>query len=272
VLLGFRCHIIVAGADACSFPAIGYGSFRKPLMRWSLRLSMRRAATILPVHASLERFDQTYSELGPVQQGYAHFVPGLRTPSIAIPYGFDTDLWRNSGTGQDRRRVLCVATGAAQGSAVHFRKGVDLIIDAAARMPQLRFTIVGVDVTSYRGIPANVQLLGRVAPVEMSALMARHGIYLQPSVMEGFPNALCEAMLSGCIPIVSNVTSMPDIVGPAGLVIMKRDSTELCRAMERLSSMWDQELNDLRKAAIQRVVGFTMHARVHALLSITRSS
>jgi hypothetical protein len=68
------------------------------------------------------------------------------------------------------------------------------------------------------------------------------------------------------------VTSMPDIVGPAGLVIMKRDSTELCRAMERLSSMWDQELNDLRKAAIQRVVGFTMHARVHALLSITRSS
>ena len=40
---------------------------------------------------------------------------------------------------------------------------------------------------------------------------------------EGFPNALCEAMLSGCIPIVSNVGAMPKIVKETGYLLLKKD-------------------------------------------------
>lgn len=265
VLMGFRCHIIVAGADACSFPKIHYGSFRKALMRLSMGISMRRAATILPVHATLERFENTYSDLGPRKQGYAHFVVGLRTPSIAIPYGFAPELWRNDRSGRDLRSALCVATGAAQGNAVHFRKGVDLIVEVASLLPHCRFTIVGVDVDSYKSVPENVQLIGRVSPIRLSSLLSEHGTYLQPSVMEGFPNALCEAMWSGCVPIVSNVTSMPHIVGDTGPVIEQRNAKALQTAIEKLIALTPQQAETMRKATIARVTGFTMRARVQAL-------
>lgn len=271
VLLGFRTHIIVAGADACSFPRINYGSFRKPLMRWSMVFSMRRAATILPVHASLERFDNTYSDLGPRQQGYAHFIKGFRTRSIAIPYGFDRTLWHGGKGERNDHAALCVATGAAKGNAVHFRKGVDLILEVAEGMPQCRFTIVGVNVDSYGEVPPNVRLLGMVKPEQLSMLLSEHGIYLQPSVMEGFPNALCEAMLNGCIPIVSNVTSMPGIVGSMGVVIEKRDVRTLGSAMEQLTALNDKATGSLRENVIARASQYTLEARIHALTSIIRT-
>jgi len=266
VLFGFRTHIIVAGSDACSFPGINYGSFRKPLMRWAMSLSMRGATTILPVHSSLERFSNTYSDLGPTEQGYAHFVNDLRTPSITIEYGFDTSSWTLGATPRDAHSVLCVAFGAGPDNAVHFRKGIDLIIAAARALPNHRFTLVGLaDANAYGQTPSNVVREGKVPPARLRELLSQSNIYLQPSVMEGFPNALCEAMLCGCLPIVSNITSMPSIVGDAGIVVNKRDADDLVRAILALAATPTDQMPTRRQHARDRVVHFDMRRRMDAL-------
>lgn len=264
VQLGFRTHIIVAGADACSFPAIQYGSFRKAAMAKAIARSMRGARTILPVHGSLPAFTNTYSELGPQHQGYAHFVRGLATPSIPVPYGFDQALWPGRSNANERAGCLCVATGAANGNAIHFRKGVDQLLAIAAMEPTLAFTFVGVEKETYTNLPRNVRMLGRTPPSELAELMAQHAVYVQPSVMEGFPNALCEAMLQGCIPVVSNMTSMPDIVGPNGIVVEKRDPASILAGIHRaIAPMTDRsEVEALLRA---RITPFTMERRVSQL-------
>ena len=55
----------------------------------------------------------------------------------------------------------------------------------------------------------------------------RHAFYLQMSMFEGFPNALCEAMQSGCIPIGSAVAAIPDIIGTTGYVLERKSADQL---------------------------------------------
>ena len=268
VLFGFRTFIIVAGSDSCSFPLIDYGSFRKRGMRWAMSISMRNAERILPVHASLERFSNSYSDAGPKAQGYAHFIRDLRTPSTAIPYGFDHELWDPPSDQRDLRSVLTIATAASFGNAIHFRKGIDLLIEAAKSLPQIKFTVIGTDRDSYRRMPSNMEFHGTVPPEELRLHFARHSIYAQPSIMEGFPNALCEAMLMGCIPIASAMTSMPEIVGDAGAIIAERDPAFLIKTIEMFISMDEDELRIRRERSRDRMKHYTMDARVERLLQV----
>jgi len=273
VILGFRTHIIVAGSDACTFPGINYGSFRKRAMSWSITCSMLRAETILPVHASLASFRNDYSTLGPRDQGYASFISGLSTRSLTIPYGFDHAQWNGNISEEERNGLLCVAFGAKWNDPVHLRKGLDLILAAAVSLPQCAFTIVGVaDLSSYSSVPTNVRIVGVVPPNELMALYGRHSIYLQPSVMEGFPNALCEAMLMGCVPIVSNMTSMPDIVGASGEVIVKRDPGLLQAAIERVLALAPNQLAERRIIARERIAKYTLEARTEQLKGLLTAS
>lgn len=269
-LFGMRTGIIVAGSDACSFPAMDYGSFRKTWISTAMAWSMRRAHCILPVHASLERFTNTYSDLGPEEQGYGHFVKDLCTPSVAVPYGFDAARWTLAEGARDPKALLCVAAGARFEAPVHFRKGVDLILAAATALPDHHFTVVGVDVPSYPSPPPNVVLRGVIAPEELNQLLALHGTYLQPSVMEGFPNALCEAMLTGCIPVVSNMTAMPGIVDGIGEVVMHRHADQLVQAIQRVTNMAPTEAHQRRQEARARILPLTMARRTSALMQALR--
>ena len=69
--------------------------------------------------------------------------------------------------------------------------------------------------------------MGNIPNQELQYFIGSKQYYLQLSMSEGFPNALCEAMMCECIPIVSNVSSMPFIIGDTGKILMKKDSNLL---------------------------------------------
>ncbi|MBK6343050.1 MAG: glycosyltransferase family 4 protein [Flavobacteriales bacterium] len=266
VLLGFKTFIIIAGADACAFPGIEYGSFRKPTMSAAMRFAMRGARALLPVHRSLERFENRYSTFGPMEQGYARFVPGLRTRSVPVPYGFDAQAWRIPEDSGERTGAICVATGAVNGNAIHFRKGIDLIIEAARALPEVPFTVVGAtDSGSYTELPSNLRVRGGVSQDELRSLLSASSLYLQPSVMEGFPNALCEAMLCGCLPVVSSMTSMPEIAGQCGAVIPNRRPEALVEAIRKLTAIEPGQAALQRVQARERILEYDLSRRMASL-------
>jgi glycosyltransferase involved in cell wall biosynthesis len=81
-------------------------------------------------------------------------------------------------------------------------------------------------------------------------------LFVYPSLYEGFGLPVLEAMSCGTPVVTSNVSSMPEIVGDAGLLIDPHDSKQLARAMERIIA--DKDLDhSLRKSGLQRAADFS---------------
>ncbi|MFN8208916.1 MAG: glycosyltransferase, partial [Bacteroidales bacterium] len=51
------------------------------------------------------------------------------------------------------------------------------------------------------------------------------------SLSEGMPNALCEAMLCGCIPVGSNVEPIPEIIGDTGFIALEKKAPAIRTAI-----------------------------------------
>ncbi|QQR87484.1 MAG: glycosyltransferase family 4 protein [Flavobacteriales bacterium] len=270
-LLAKRCSIILAGADCTSIPAIGYGNFNRTLLGWATGFAARHAYRLLPISEHLIESVQTYDPSSPARQGIATHVPGLTTPHTEVPYGFDPTHWPEASPSPRLERCVVSITGpAAPGNAVHQLKGVDLLLAAAREMPEWTFIIIGVrDPAAYGGAPANVEFVAWSTPDELRKRLSSARYYAQLSMSEGFGNALCEAMLCGCIPIVSNVGAMPRICGTVGGVVMKRDAGSVIAALQGLDALSLEQRTERSKAARQRIItGYPLEARTRQLVEV----
>jgi len=229
--------LIIAGMDAASFPEINYGIFRRnKTMEWFASKSILLANHILPVHESLAFQPYDYHQSGAPIQGFQYFVPGSKTiPFSPLYYSYDSNLFDFDRT-IEREKLSFITIGNLSVKTTFVRKGFDLIIELAKLRPELNFTLIGWDGKTKFDFPDNVTLLPFMPQAEIVKLLNRHQYYFQLSLMEGFPNALAEAMLCGCIPIGSNVSGIPYIIGDTGYVLKKH-------AVEELNKLIDQVID-----------------------------
>lgn len=230
-LTGKRLLIISAGTDAASYPSINYGNYRKAVYRWFTQTSFRLCAHITPVHATLIRSENHFYSKDGIKQGIFEHVPGLDKPFTVIPYGYDSSRWPIEERNPLANSFITVAYIPDQ--VRYILKGIDLILDAAERLPDCQFTLVGMQYQPDRTIPSNVKVLGKVENKDLPDYYNRHEFYFQLSISEGHPNALCEAMLCRCIPIGSAVTSIPDIIGETGFTVPERTAEAVVAAIEK---------------------------------------
>lgn len=99
------------------------------------------------------------------------------------------------------------------------------IVGDGVVMDRLKYAIYQLDISE------NVELLGRKNSAEILALMKQSEIYLQPSLDEGFCNAVIEAQSCGCLCIASDVGGLKEniINGKTGWLVPSR-SPELLAA------------------------------------------
>jgi len=71
---------------------------------------------------------------------------------------------------------------------------------------------------------------------ELLRFYQRARIYCQPSRREGLSNALCEAMLCGCIPVATDVGGTAGAVGDTGFVVPSSDPVALADAVDAARS------------------------------------
>ena len=230
-LFAKKIVIIAIGTDCAKLPEINYGAHTKGILSWFTRFSFRKATLILPVHKSLEQTTYTYENVQFPQQGIRAFVPNIKTPIIEVVNGYDTKKW--TLTSENRKPNSFLTVSFAVDKIGYYRKGIDMIVKAANLFPDYEFTIVG-KVVLQETCPKNVTLIENVPQNELLKIYNEHEYYLQLSMFEGFPNALCEAMLCGCIPIGSAVAGIPDIIGENGYLLENKTEFNLTQVIEKL--------------------------------------
>jgi glycosyltransferase involved in cell wall biosynthesis len=98
--------------------------------------------------------------------------------------------------------------------------------------------------------------LGRVSDPELLGLYRRAAAFLDPTLYEGFGYGVLEAMACGAPVVASNTTSIPEVVGDAGLLCDPRDIEAVTSALKRVLA--ERELaNHLRARGLDRAAGFT---------------
>ena len=105
-------------------------------------------------------------------------------------------------------------------------KGLDLFIQLAYLLPDYEFMIVGCSKTHLGAVPSNLVVIERAQSEDLIRYYSGASFYVQLSMSEGFPNALCEAMLCECVPIVSAVGAMPEIVGETGFILKEKSESK----------------------------------------------
>ena len=136
----------------------------------------------------------------------------------------------------DKER-LAVTVGAVDRGTL-LQKGQLPFVEAARELPDVRFVLAGrwLDdaIDELRAVaPSNVEFTGWLSDEDLRDLYRRAAVYVQASRHEGFGLAVAEAMLAGCVPVVVNVTSMPEVVGDAGVLIESPRPEQVAEGVRR---------------------------------------
>jgi len=138
-------------------------------------------------------------------------------------------------------RLLYAGTWLDQRGIFYIR---DAMLRLVQRIPGLKLTIAGPgapaeEVMRFFGpqLAANVDVRPVIAAGSMQELYAEHDIFVFPSLMEGLPSVLLEAMASGMPVITAETCGMPDVVqdGYNGLLVPPADAGALEDAIARLA-------------------------------------
>lgn len=243
-LTGKKTVIFLGGADCFRYPEFNYGHLSKPSLAWFNCTSARWAHLLLPVDESLMYAESDYFKPA-MKQGIRYFCKNLKTPHFSIPLEYDTKMFRNLTEHKPPTSFITVGFNFA-GSA-YVRKGVDILIEAAEKLPGCSFTVQGISADKVKvAYPANVTFTSPVPYEDLPSLYSAHRFCLQLSIAEGFPSAICEAMLCECVPIGSNVAAIPEIVGDCGFLLQHRNVDELVALIKSAV-----ERNDLAELGVR---------------------
>lgn len=147
------------------------------------------------------------------------------------------------------------------------RKAVAVLVEAFARLqqqhPRARLIVAGdgeqrpavLRQAAALGLrEPNVRFLGAVPRPDMVRWYRRADIFCLPSIYEGFPLAILEAMAAGLPVVTTTASGMPEAVidGDSGLLVEPEDVDALSGALSRL--LGDDDLRRrMGEAAFERV-------------------
>jgi glycosyltransferase involved in cell wall biosynthesis len=248
--------MIVGGFDTANMPDIGYGyqqgGIRRAASRWIMRRARRLATNSEYSLSEIER----NTPIPPERVRVIHH-------GVPDPFGAEP--------GPKEREALTV--GAIDRTTL-VQKGQLPFVEAAGLVPDVRFTFAGkwLDESAEQlraRAGDNVEFTGWLSDEDLHAAYRRAAVYVQASRHEGFGLAVAEAMLAGCVPVVMNVTAMPEVVGDAGVLIESQEPDQVADGVRRALELGP----DAARRARERIItAFPMERRREGILQVVQDA
>jgi glycosyltransferase involved in cell wall biosynthesis len=248
--------LVIGGFDTANMPDIGYGYQQGGLRRWASRLIMRCATRLIT--------NSSYS-LSEIQRNTP--IPASRV--TVVHHGVPDPFGR---AGAHKERIALTVGAIDRGTLI--QKGQLPFVQAARELPDVSFVFAGkwLDdaISELRAVaPENVQFTGWLSDEDLRALYLRAAVYVQASRHEGFGLAVAEAMLAGCVPVVMNVTAMPEVVGDAGVFIESQRPEQVADGIRRALELGPDAIRSARERIL---TAFPMQSRRDGILRVVEEA
>ena len=114
-----------------------------------------------------------------------------------------------------------------------------------------------------------ITLAGYLSDSEILSLYEEADVFVYPSLYEGFGLPVLEAMACGCPVIASNVSSLPEVVGEAGMLVDPYDVDALAQAISTV--LQDDGLKrEMSRKGIAQAQKFSWEKAGAELLAVCR--
>ncbi len=237
------------------------------------RFAQEEADLIITISEATKR--DIVAHLG-IAEERIHVVYGGVAPDYRIPAD-DTAL-----------NALLASFGLARGKyllhvgTLEPRKNLVRLVEAyhevrAARPDAPPLVLIGTPGWDFRavfvrieelGLEEHVRYLGRVEREHLPLFYAGARLFVFPSLYEGFGLPPLEAMACGTPVIVSNVSSLPEVVGEAGTFIDPQNSHTIAEAILDLLNDESGHCTELAELGVKQASHFTWEHAAARLLSI----
>jgi len=142
--------------------------------------------------------------------------------------------------------------------------------------PDLKLIIIGDDVSGNpdlrrtvirSGVQNDVRFLGFVPVEVLRTFYDQAKIFVFPSLYEGFGLPPLEAMAHGTPVVTSNVSSLPEVVGNAAVLVHPENVFEIMRALHRV--LLDQPLREkMKERSYRQAAKFSWEKSVRRIMEI----
>jgi glycosyltransferase involved in cell wall biosynthesis len=233
-ILKKKMILFIGGYDAVYYPDKNIGVYK---------YAINNSDLIITNTESLIESNNLYIDSSERKSGLKHIIRNFHSHYEVIYNGID--VTKADAFNKAKEAKLVLTTGATANWEDIYNKGYDILIEVARMLPDYEFVFVGIAERWLQRLEtefhykelSNLKILPIIPQQELFELFSISKVYAQPSISEGMPNALLEAMLFECIPVGSNVAGIPTVIDKYGVIISTRSASLLAAAIRKASDM-----------------------------------
>ncbi|MEF8848307.1 MAG: glycosyltransferase [Candidatus Thermoplasmatota archaeon] len=235
--------IVAGGYDAVDIPELGYGAFSNFKERIPARYVLRNSDVVLAVSKFTKK----------------EILEKVNPKKIVVVYnGIDIDEIDFS---LDKENIVITI-----GSKIKL-KGLDTFVKASKYFSNCKFVVVGFEKRGEfsENDSKNLTFLGTLPHDEVLKWLGKAKVYCQLSYVESFGVGVAEAMASGCIPVVTNVGALAELVGNLGFYV---EYGEVSKTVDEIKKALESSNEESVKVKKRIVNNFSYDKRCKELISI----
>ena len=233
--------------------------------------TIRHAQTVITVSESSRRDISNYYKVDPekirvvyqsIASSYRVLHDRTEVESVMARYGITGRYLLAVGNLQPRKNLPRLVRAFAEAKRAGAYDGRLVLVGKSLWRESQIFQEI-----RQQGLENEVIATGYIPEEDVVALYNGADVFIYPSIYEGFGLPPLEAMACGCPVITGNTSSLPEVVGSAGIMVDPTSEEELTRAIVTMTSD-AQFRDDCIRLGLERVQHFSATAAARDTLDV----